>query len=203
MPSIYALKPAFQSHLRPLVRVLAAAGVTANQITVLALVLSCVVGLLVAVYPHERWPLLLVPLVLFKRIALNAIDGMLAREHGMKSALGGFLNELADVISDAAIYLPFALLPGVAPALVVIFVVLAVTSEMTGVIAQSLGASRRYDGPMGKSDRAFVLGALALVLGVGVEAGRWVDYLMAALAVLTGVTIVNRLRNGLKELAAK
>ena len=203
MPSIYALKPAFQSHLRPLVRVLAAAGVTANQITVLALVLSCVVGLLVAVYPHERWPLLLVPLVLFKRMALNAIDGMLAREHGMKSALGGFLNELADVISDAAIYLPFALLPGVAPAPVVIFVVLAVTSEMTGVIAQSLGASRRYDGPMGKSDRAFVLGALALVLGVGIEAGRWVDYLMAALAVLTGVTIVNRLRNGLKELAAK
>ncbi len=203
MPSIYALKPAFQSYLRPLVRLLAAAGVSANQITVLALVLSCVVGLLVALYPQEQWPLLLVPLILFKRMALNAIDGMLAREHGMKTALGGFLNELADVISDAAIYLPFALLPGVAPAPVVIFVVLAVTSEMTGVVAQSLGASRRYDGPMGKSDRAFVFGALALVLGVGVEAGRWVDYLMAALAVLTAVTIVNRLRNGLKELAAK
>jgi len=128
---------------------------------------------------------------------------MLAREHGMKSALGGFLNELADVISDAAIYLPFALLPGVAPAPVVIFVVLAVTSEMTGVIAQSLGASRRYDGPMGKSDRAFVFGALALALGLGVEAGRWVDVLMVALAVLTAVTIVNRVRNGLQELAAK
>ena len=55
--------------------------------------------------------MLLVPLVLFKRMALNAIDGMLAREHGMKSALGGFLNELADVISDAAIYLPFACCP--------------------------------------------------------------------------------------------
>jgi len=203
MPSIYALKPAFQSYLRPLVRLLAAAGVSANQITLLALVLSCVVGLLVALYPHEQWPLLLVPLILFKRMALNAIDGMLAREHGMKTALGGFLNELADVISDAAIYLPFALLPGVAPAPVVIFVVLAVTSEMTGVIAQSLGASRRYDGPMGKSDRAFVFGALALALGLGVEAGRWVDVLMVALAVLTAVTIVNRMRNGLKELAAK
>jgi CDP-diacylglycerol--glycerol-3-phosphate 3-phosphatidyltransferase len=203
MPSIYALKPAFQSYLRPLVRVLAAAGVTANQITVLALVLSCVVGLLVAVYPHEQWPLLLVPLALFNRMALNAIDGMLAREHGMKSALGGFLNELADVISDAAIYLPFALLPGVAPAPVVIFVVLAVTSEMTGVVAQSLGASRRYDGPMGKSDRAFVFGALGLVLGLGVEPGRWFDLVVIALAVLTGITIANRVRNGLRELAAK
>jgi len=85
----------------------------------------------------------------------------------------------------------------------VIFVVLAVTSEMTGVIAQSLGASRRYDGPMGKSDRAFVFGALALALGLGVEAGRWVNVLMLALAILTAVTIVNRMRNGLKELATK
>ena len=31
-----------------------------------------------------------------------------AREHGQKSALGGYLNELADVIADAALYVPFA-----------------------------------------------------------------------------------------------
>jgi CDP-diacylglycerol--glycerol-3-phosphate 3-phosphatidyltransferase len=203
MPSIYALKPAFQNLLRPLVRVLASAGITANQITVLALVLSCVVGALVALYPHEQWPLLLVPLILFKRMALNAIDGMLAREHAMKTALGGFLNELGDVISDAAIYLPFALIPGVAPAPVVIFVVLAVASEMTGVVAQTLGASRRYDGPMGKSDRAFVFGALGLAFGLGVETGRWVDLLVMVAGALTAATIVNRMRNGLKELAQK
>ena len=56
---------------------------------------------------------------------------------------------------------------------------------------------------MGKSDRAFVFVALALALGLGVEAGRWVDLLMVTLAVLTAVTIVNRMRNGLKELAVK
>ena len=50
----------------------------------------------------------LLPAVLFVRMALNAIDGMLAREHGQKSALGAFLNELCDVVSDAALYLPFA-----------------------------------------------------------------------------------------------
>jgi CDP-diacylglycerol--glycerol-3-phosphate 3-phosphatidyltransferase len=201
--SVYDLKPRFQNLLRPLCASLARAGITANQVTISAAIISIACGGAIRATHGAPWVLWLVPVVLFVRMALNAIDGMLAREHGMKSALGGFLNELADVISDAAIYLPFALLPGVAPAPVVIFVVLAVTSEMTGVVAQSLGASRRYDGPMGKSDRAFVFGALALVLGVGVEAGRWVDYLMAALAVLTAVTIVNRLRNGLKELAAK
>ena len=203
MPSIYEFKPAFQNLLRPLVLILARAGVTANQITLLALVLSCTVGGLVALFPQQHWLLLLVPVVMFKRMALNAIDGMLAREHGMKSALGAFLNELCDVISDAVLYLPFALIPGIAPVPVVIFVVLAVVSEMAGVIAQSLGASRRYDGPMGKSDRAFVISALGLALGVGLEAGRWVDMLMLILVVLTAVTIFNRMRNALSELAAK
>lgn len=203
MPTIYDLKPAFQSLLRPLVRALAGAGVTANQITVAALVLSCAVGGLIATFPQQRWPLLLVPIVMFARMALNAIDGMLAREHGMKTALGGFLNELGDVISDAALYLPFALIPGIAPASVVIFVVLAMIVEMTGVIAQSLGASRRYDGPMGKSDRAFVFGGLGLMLGLGVEAGQWIDVLMVALAVISAVTIFNRTRNALSELGAK
>ena len=43
-------------------------------------------------------------------MALNAIDGMLAREYGQKSRLGAYLNELGDVVSDAALYAPFALL---------------------------------------------------------------------------------------------
>ena len=37
-----------------------------------------------------------------------------------------------------------------------VIVVLTLVSEMTGVVAVQIGASRRYDGPMGKSDRAFV-----------------------------------------------
>jgi CDP-diacylglycerol---glycerol-3-phosphate 3-phosphatidyltransferase len=40
MPSIYGLKPAFQNLLRPLVRGLANAGVTANQVTLTAMALS-------------------------------------------------------------------------------------------------------------------------------------------------------------------
>ena len=108
MPSVYDLKPAFQNVLRPTCRALARAGVTANQVTVAAMVLSAAVGAVLARFPQERWPLLLVPAALFVRMALNAIDGMLAREHGMKSALGGILNELGDVVSDAALYLPLA-----------------------------------------------------------------------------------------------
>ena len=65
------------------------------------------------------------------------------------------MNELSDVISDAGLYLPLALVPGFAPWLIVGIVVLSILTEMTGVIGVQIGASRRYDGPLGKSDRAF------------------------------------------------
>jgi len=79
-------------------------------------------------------------------------------------------------------------------------VVLAVLSEMTGVAAVQIGASRRYDGPMGKSDRAFGFGLLAVLLGCGVEPGAWVNACLGVMAILTAVTILNRARAALKEL---
>ena len=72
----------------------------------------------------------------------------------MQSSTGAILNELGDVVSDAVLYLPFAFLPGINDLLVIVLVILAILVEMTGVIAVQIGASRRYEGPFGKSDRA-------------------------------------------------
>lgn len=199
MPSIYDLKPAFQALLRPLVGGLARAGVTANQVTLAALVLSLATGAAIAWRPDEPALLLLLPGALFLRMALNAVDGMLAREHGQKSRLGAVLNELCDVFSDAALYLPLAWVAGFNAPLVVGIVLLAAASEMTGVLMQTLGAGRRYDGPMGKSDRAFVFGALGLALGLGVPAGGWLTPLLAGVLALLAWTILNRARRGLAE----
>ena len=201
MASIYDLKPAFQALWRPLVRRLAAAGVTANQVTVLAALASIAVGAWLASRPAERAPLIAVPILLFVRMALNAIDGMLAREHHQQSRLGAILNEVGDVVSDAALYLPFALVPGFQAALVVAIVVLAVISELTGVVGLQVGASRRYDGPMGKSDRAFVFGALALLLAFGLPPGQWLHIVLGVVAALLVVTIVNRARRALAQAA--
>lgn len=199
MPSIYQLKPAFQNLLRPLTQRLFRLGVTANHVTLAAMLLSCLVGGLLYRYPSARWALFLVPLFLFLRMALNAIDGMLAREHRQKSALGALLNELGDVVSDAALYLPFAVLPGMSPALLVLTVLLAVVSEMTGVVAVQIGATRRYDGPMGKSDRAFVFGAVALALALGAPPVAWQNWVFTAVAILLLLTIFNRARGALRE----
>ena len=199
MASIYGLKPAFQGLLRPLTRALAGAGVTANAVTIVAALLSLAVGAAIAITPESRGTLLLLPAALFARMALNAIDGMLAREHGQKSRLGALLNELGDVVSDAALYLPLARVPGFDPRLVVGTVVLATLTEMTGVLGPTIGASRRYDGPMGKSDRAFVFGLLALLLGLGVPPGTWLVAVQGAILVLLLVTVWNRAARALRE----
>jgi CDP-diacylglycerol--glycerol-3-phosphate 3-phosphatidyltransferase len=132
-------------------------------------------------------------------MALNAVDGMLAREFGQASALGAYLNELTDVISDAALYFPFALLPGSSPWLVGALIVLSIISEMAGVLGVMVGASRRYDGPMGKSDRAFVFAALGLLVGFGAPLGEAYGWIWAVMSGLIALTIVNRIRGGLAE----
>jgi len=198
--TIYDLKPAFQNLLRPLCRGLAGRGATANQVTVAALALSLAAGAAVWMWPESRWPLLAIPPVLLARMALNAIDGMLAREHGMKSALGGFLNELADVVSDAALYAPLVRVGDVSAGLALAAVFLAGLTEMAGVVAVQVGASRRYDGPMGKSDRAFAYGAVYLLLGCGLpQHAVWANAALGAVALLLGVTVVNRVRRALAE----
>lgn len=199
MASIYDIKPAFQNLLRPITRGLAGAGVTANQVTVAAALLSAAVGTCIYLNSTARWPLFVLPGFLFVRMALNAIDGMLAREHGMKSRLGAVLNEVGDVVADTALYLPLALVPGFSAPAVVVITILAIISEMTGVVAVQIGATRRYDGPMGKSDRAFVFGLFALLIACGVPTTAWLSYALWAVAGLLMMTIFNRARRALAE----
>jgi CDP-diacylglycerol--glycerol-3-phosphate 3-phosphatidyltransferase len=192
--SIYTLKTRFQALLRPLVRRLHALGVTANQVTVLACLVSIALGAFLVRAPRQWFAL--VPLWMFVRMGLNAVDGMLAREFGQKSHLGAYLNELTDVVSDAALYLPFAFVAPFTWWSVSAVIFAASLSEMTGVVAVMTGAARRYDGPMGKSDRAFVFSLLAMAVAL-----RWPlhDAILWGVAALVAVTIVNRIRGGLRE----
>jgi len=197
--TIYDLKPRFQALLRPACGALARAGVSANQVTVAAVLLSAAGGVAILWQPEARWPLLALPVVLFLRMALNAIDGMLAREYDMKSRLGAVLNELGDVVADAMLYLPLATVPGVSVWIVAGLVMTGILVEMAGIVGVQIGASRRYDGPVGKSDRAFVFGLLAFLLGIGVDVGVWIDILLGLALALSGVTVVNRARRALAE----
>lgn len=196
--SIYTLKPRFQQLLRPAVRALHRRGISANQVTLAACVVSLLLGLLLcALADSPRWFWLL-PLWFFLRMALNAVDGMLAREFGQQSALGGYLNEITDVAADAALYLPFAFIAPFGGLQIGLLIFLAAMSEFCGVLGQVHGNGRRYDGPMGKSDRAFVFGALALWYALAGSLPGWLDAVMWLLIAALLWTCWRRVANGLK-----
>ena len=194
-------KSFFENIFRPWARVFAKAGVTANQVTTAAIVLSMAGGGIVLAWPDEAWALLTVPSVLVLRLALDHIDGLLAREHGMSSPLGCLLNEHLNAVADAALYLPLAVVPGVSPFLAVPAVVLAVVIELTGAVVVQIGAEPRADGPMAKKPRAVVFGGLALALALGVEPGPWLDGVLAVTVALMVVTVFNRAHKALREVA--
>jgi len=70
---------------------------------------------------------------------------------------------------------------------------------MTGVIGVQIGASRRYDGPLGKSDRAFLFGVMGLLLGLRVHIEVAIPFILIAMILLLALTILNRARRALQE----
>ncbi|RKV98754.1 MAG: CDP-alcohol phosphatidyltransferase family protein [Campylobacter sp.] len=197
--SIYELKPKFQNLLHPLVKLLYSAGVTANQVTLAACVLSILLGALLIKFGDVFTLFFLLPIWMFLRMALNAIDGMLAREFNQKTPLGGYLNEATDVISDAALYIPFAFVAPFGWDAVSLVIFLAFMSEFLGVLGQVHGSGRRYDGPMGKSDRAFVFGLIGTIYAVFGQLPSWFSWALYAVALLLVLTCINRVRMGLKS----
>jgi CDP-diacylglycerol--glycerol-3-phosphate 3-phosphatidyltransferase len=199
MPSVYDLKPRFQRLLMPLVSGLHSGGVTANQVTVAALVLSFGIGAAFWHADDHRWLFLALPAGLLLRMALNAIDGMIARTYQQQTKLGEVLNEIGDVVSDLAIYLPLIKYAPDDVLLVVVFLVLCPINEFAGFMGRMIGQGRRYDGPMGKSDRALVFGLYGLLAAVGIDLSAVVRWMLVAMIVLILVSTVNRIRRSLSR----
>lgn len=191
--TIYDLKPRFQALLRPFTTWLFQRSVTANMVTVAAMLASVAYGAWM-LFAQSTLPYLLLPLFMLARMALNAVDGMLAREHGQQSKLGAVLNEVGDLIADAALLAPFGALAGVNAQLVYAVIYLSALTEFIGVVGQTTGAGRRYDGPSGKSDRAFVFGLLGLLIGAGVPVLPYLNPVLILLLVLLALTCLNRAR---------
>lgn len=194
--SIYKLKSSFQSLLRPLVGRLAGMGLTANQVTLVAAIVSVAIGALLLVRPEPAL-FALVPVWMVLRMAFNAVDGMLAREHGQQSALGGYLNEITDVVSDAALYAPFALIAPFSLPWLTAIIFLATLTEFAGALGVAHGNGRTYEGPMGKSDRALLFGALGALVAVFGVLPAWTWHIQPMTCVLLVWTVVNRVRAGL------
>lgn len=203
MISVYNLKPRFQSLLRPCMLKLHRMGITPNQITNFALLGSIGIGCLLGSFAkYCQYFLLLVPIWMFFRMALNAIDGMMAREMRLSSIRGAVLNEVGDVVSDAALYLPLAVLSHESAMLIILFAFGALITEFVGILSQALGARRQYQGPMGKSDRAFAVGLICTISSFFPNLIQYWEIAFALLTILTFYTVLTRIRALEAELSA-
>lgn len=198
MISVYKIKPAFQKLLQPLLRFLRKIGVTANQITVASILLSVGLGYIFLFYQDNPIVLLLLPLGLLFRMALNALDGMMARQYNMQSKLGEVLNEVGDVISDLVIIFPFVIIPEADWRIIVLFGVLSVINEFSGLLGRAMGGERRYDGPMGKSDRALLIGLFCIVLYFWSGLADYTNWVFGIGSFLILLSTFTRLRKSLK-----
>jgi CDP-diacylglycerol--glycerol-3-phosphate 3-phosphatidyltransferase len=192
MLTIYSVKPYFQRALKPLLDFLIRVRITPNQITLFAVFISISFGTYFALAGRASWWLM--PLVLLVRMALNALDGMLARQLQMQSHLGTYLNELGDMVSDLFLYLPFAI---EFPGSIELVCFLSLFSEIAGILATAIGKKRRYDGPMGKSDRAFCLGIMGFLMAFGWINDLWAIVIFGGLSFLLFLTIFSRIKNAL------
>jgi CDP-diacylglycerol--glycerol-3-phosphate 3-phosphatidyltransferase len=163
MISVYKIKPKFQKLLQPILVFLRKIGVSPNQITIFTVFFSIALGVFLFFAIENKLWFLFVSLGLLLRMALNALDGMMAKQFNLQSKKGEILNELGDVISDVAIFFPFIYFESLKTEYVIIFIVFSIINEFCGLLSKSINGERRYDGPMGKSDRALLVGLICIV----------------------------------------
>ena len=177
MISVYKIKPKFQKLLQPILFLLRKIGVSPNQITIFTIFFSIAIGVFLFFGIENKGWFLFVSLGLIFRMALNALDGMMAKQFNLQSNKGEILNELVDVISDVAIFFPFIYFDSLKTEYVIIFIVLSIINEFCGILSKSIYGERRYDGPMGKSDRALLVGLICIALYFTDSILLYLDYI--------------------------
>ena len=197
MLSIYQLKPAFQKLLLKPMALFYQIGLTANHITLASIAWSVLLGICLWYAPGLPVLYWLLPIGLLMRMALNAIDGMMARIYRQQSQLGEILNEMGDILSDAVLFIPILYFPGVDPLVLIFFVFSATVNETAGILSKTVGGDRRYDGPMGKSDRALLLGVLCILLALGIDIAAWMNPILLISIVLMSISSFTRLNKSI------
>lgn len=194
--SIYKLKKQFQNILMPFCKLLAKLDISPNQITVFTVILNLFFAFFLYKFSNFKFIYLLIPIFFFIRMALNALDGMLANNFNMKTKIGIFFNEMADVISDTAVFYTFFKIIATPEYLSFIFIFFSILSEYTGVVAFMVDGKRHYEGPMGKSDRVFFISILSLFIYFNFVS--YINYFIIIGIFLLIFTLYNRIKNTLR-----
>jgi len=209
---IYSIKPLFQKTLKPLADFFIKIKLHPTAINFLALFVSITAGILILFIDMFSYFLFIIPLLLFIRIAFNALDGMVARGLKVSSVNGEILNEFIDRLSDCAIFicLNIYLIKVISRSnraifftadhkflLCALFIILFLLNSYLGILGKAAGKSRIYNGFIGKADRMFYLGLACLVYFFVHMSLIWTIFLVFVVAG-TIISIGQRLWTALK-----
>ena len=199
MISIYKIKPKFQQLLMPLLKLLRRLGISPNSITIFSIFFSFVISYFFWNALDNSSYFLIVAFGLLLRMMLNALDGMMARIYNLQSKFGEILNEVGDIVSDVAIYFPLIIFSSLSIEIAIIFILLSIINEFCGLIAKVISGERRYDGPMGKSDRAFLIGVICIVYYFTNSLDPYMNYIIGGSSVLMIFSSFIRLTKSIKN----
>lgn len=202
---IYGIKPWFRQQLQPLIKLLW--NVHPDVLTWAAVVLSCVAGVLLYLSFWTPWYAFVVILLLFLRLALNALDGLLAQQTGKARVAGEVLNEMTDRVADVAIFSGLTLCPLTDKFAGFVAIIAMLMVSYTGVLGKAVGAERVYLGVLGKADRMIYLMVACLAYGFypdfGVMGYSTFTWLMVIFIPLACITILQRLLRTLSLIGEK
>lgn len=184
------LKKQFEKAVTVAVKPLTHLGVTPNQVTALGLAVALVSAWLYADWGGDKVRLVYGALAILLSGLLDAIDGVLARDTGRASRLGGFLDSVADRYSDALVLMGVTVggLCSVPAGL------LALTGSLmvsyTRSRAEAEGVEMAGVGFFERAERMIFLAACSLASYWWLQA---LDYGVTALTALSHFTVVQRM----------
>jgi CDP-diacylglycerol--glycerol-3-phosphate 3-phosphatidyltransferase len=195
------LKAAGRAFLAPLINALAAAGVSANTVTVAGLVL--VLAATLAIWQRS---LLLGAIILAVGAALDAVDGGLARAHGGGTPFGGFLDSTLDRTAEGIVYVGIAafwLEASADPFVPVMLAMLALTGSFLVSYSRARAEAAGFAASNGlapRTERLLILVAGLAIAGLGYHLA--LPIAMGVIALLAWVTVVQRIVSVRNQAAA-
>ena len=172
-------------------------GLTPNIVSVLSMAFAIIAGTCYYfsyLYPINKLIYLMLALVF---VILNsfsdAVDGVMARQNGMQSNKGDFLDHVIDRYADTIIICGIFFAGYVHWMIGVVAITGVLITSYIGTQAQAVGIQRDYGGIMGRADRLFFI-FIANIVNIiypheiyGLEALGWVIVIIAITSHITAI----------------
>lgn len=136
-------------------------------------------------------PLALAGVALLASGFFDIVDGQVARATNTQSRRGAFLDSVSDRVAEAAVFVGMAIGGAASPQLVVLAAVLSLTVSYARSRAESLGVSLAGVGVGERAERLAIIAVAAIMAGAA-QAPHIMDYALALVCILAGITIVQR-----------